>query len=134
MEEDTSDKVIQDLENMDIDDLRLMARQNDLRYDGTKSNLLSRIKTHFGYPSHEGKISNLSGAASSSSSTAQPSTSASRATETAGTTRTASAEVPHGFVKDVVVGLEALKEMSHLKTKEPLLDPNLETGEASGKV
>ena len=129
MEEDTSEKVIKDLEDMETDDLRLMARQNDLSYNGPKSELLSRIKAHFG-------ISDLSGAASLSSSKAEPSTSAtaSKATGTDSKTRTASAEALHGFVKEVAVGLEALKEMSNLKTNKPLLDLNLETGEASGKV
>ena len=32
-----------------MNDLRLMARQNDLSYNGTKSELLSTIAKHFGY-------------------------------------------------------------------------------------
>ena len=101
MEEDTSEKLIKDLEGMEIDDLRLMARQNDLSYNGTKSQLLSRIKTHFGYQSQKmfnqesnkkkENTSNFSGAASSFLSTAGPSTSA---------TGTASAEFLRGFVKE----------------------------------
>ena len=86
MEEDTSEKVIKDLENLEVDDLRLMARQNELSYNGTKSELLSRIKTHFGYPNPEGKIS----------STTEPSTSET-VSRVAGM---ASAEVLPGFVKD----------------------------------
>ena len=100
------EEVIHDLDNMEIDDLRLLARQNDLRYDGTKSELLLRIKVHFGCPNekmyiqessqNKAEIFNLSGATSSSLSTAGPSTSAtdSRATGMS------SAEVLPGFVKD----------------------------------
>ena len=112
------EEVIYDLENMEIDDLRLLARQNDLCYDGTKSELLLRIKAHFGCQNekmyiqessrNEREIFNFSGAASSSLSTAGPSTSAtdSRATGMA------SAEVLPGFVKDVGIGLETIKKAS----------------------
>ena len=112
------EEVIHDLEDMELRDLRLLARQNDLSYNGTKSELLLRIKSHFGCQNekmyiqesskNKGEIFNFSGAASSSLFTAVPSTSAtdSRATGMA------SAEVLPGFVKDVVIGLEATKKAS----------------------
>ena len=46
---DTSEKVLNDLDKLDIDDLRLMARQNGLCFDGEKIELLNRIKTSFGF-------------------------------------------------------------------------------------
>ena len=49
MAEDTNEKVLHDLDLMEISDLRLMARQNDLRFDGTRAELLSRIKAEFGF-------------------------------------------------------------------------------------
>ena len=49
MAEDTSEKVLHDLDLLEIDDLRIMARQNGLQFDGTKAELLSRIKAVFGF-------------------------------------------------------------------------------------
>ena len=107
------EEVIHDLENMEIDDLRLLARQNDLCYDGTKRELLLRIKAHFGCQNEKMYIQESSqnkgkGAALSSLSTAGPSTTAtdSRASGMA------SAEVLPGFVKDVVICLETIKKAS----------------------
>ena len=100
------EEVIHDLENMETDDLRLLARQNDLRYDGTKSELLLRIKANFGCQNekmyiqessqNEEDIFNFSSAASSFLSTAGPSTSATDSKATG----TASAEVLGGFLKE----------------------------------
>ena len=60
MAEDTNEKVIRDLALMEIDDLRFMARQNDLQFDGTKAELLSRIKAAFGFENEaSGKVSRL---------------------------------------------------------------------------
>ena len=89
------EEVIHDLENMEIDDLRFLARQNDLCYNGTKSELLLRIKVHFGCPNEKMYIQESS-AASSSLSTAGPSTSATDSKATG----TASAEVLGGFLKE----------------------------------
>ena len=49
MEEDTSEEVLFDLDQMDISDLRLMARQNNLSTDGERLDLLSRIRESFGF-------------------------------------------------------------------------------------
>ena len=49
MAEDSSEKVMHDLDLLEIDDLRIMARQNDLQFDGTRAELLSRIKAAFGF-------------------------------------------------------------------------------------
>ena len=49
MAEDTSEKVLHDLDLLEIDDLRIMARQNGLQFEGTKAELLSRIKIMFGF-------------------------------------------------------------------------------------
>jgi hypothetical protein len=129
MTEDTSEKVMHDLNLMETADLRLMARQNNLSFDGTKDQLLSRIKAAFGYGNEkEEKVSKINeskrASALSSSSTAGPTTSA-----------TAQTTLPR-FVTDLEVedededvDLDALR-----KRKKPRLDLNLEAGEASGKV
>ena len=49
MAEDTSEKVLHDLDLLEIDDLRIMARQNGLQFEATKAELLSRIKIMFGF-------------------------------------------------------------------------------------
>ena len=49
MAEDSSEKVMNDLELLEIDDLRFMARQNDLQFGGTRAELLSRIKVAFDF-------------------------------------------------------------------------------------
>ena len=46
---DTTEKVLNDLDKLEIDDLRLMARQNGLSYDGEKIELLNRIKRCLGF-------------------------------------------------------------------------------------
>ena len=46
---DSWEKVMHDLDLLEIDDLRIMARQNDLQFDGTRAELLSRIKVAFGF-------------------------------------------------------------------------------------
>ena len=49
MAEDTSEKVLDDLNKLEIDDLRLMASQSGLPFDGEKIELLERIKLCFGF-------------------------------------------------------------------------------------
>ena len=49
MDEDSSEEVLFDLDQMDISDLRLMARQNDLSTEGGRAALLSRIRESFGF-------------------------------------------------------------------------------------
>ena len=50
MAEDTSEqKVLGDLNKLEINDLRLLASQSGLRFDGEKIELLERIKLCFGF-------------------------------------------------------------------------------------
>ena len=50
MAEDTSEKeLLDDLNKLEIDDLRLLASQSGLRFDGEKIELLERIKLCFGF-------------------------------------------------------------------------------------
>ena len=50
MAEDASEKeLLDDLNKLEIDDLRLLASQSGLRFDGEKIELLERIKLCFGF-------------------------------------------------------------------------------------
>ena len=49
MAEDSRDKVLYDLDQLALNDLRLMAKQNDLDFNGSKKQVLARIKAHFGF-------------------------------------------------------------------------------------
>ena len=126
MAEDTNEKVLHNLNLLETDDLRLMARQNNLSFAGTKDQLLSRIKVAFGYGDEkEEKVSKINESKrAASSSAAGPTTSA-----------TAQTTLPR-FVTDSAVenedediDLDALR-----KRKKPMHDLNLEASEVSGKV
>ena len=124
MAEDTREKVLHDLNLMETNNLRLMARQNHLRFDGTKDQLLSRIKAAFGYGDEkEEKVSKINQSKRAASSS------------TAGPTTSAQTTLPR-FVTDSAVenedediDFDALR-----KRKKPMHDLNLEASEVSGKV
>ena len=108
MEEDTSEKVLFDLDLMDISDLRLMARQNNVSTDGDRHALLSRIRESFGFDFDdqiEVAVSSVSDSRSAKTKRLaegpeQPAKKAkkvpSSSTVTSATTRTSSAEVRPG--------------------------------------
>ena len=53
VEEDTVDKVLSDLENLDTPELRLMCSRRNLSSDGDKSDFLIRLKSFFGLESKD---------------------------------------------------------------------------------
>ena len=51
VEEDTVEKVLSDLENLDTAELRVMCSQRNLSSDGDKSDFLIRLKSFFEFES-----------------------------------------------------------------------------------
>ena len=128
MEEDNSDdreRVLFDLDKMNLTDLRLMAHQNDLSTEGGRVSVLSRIRRSFGFDFDDQiEVAIASGTAGSSKTTSEEPVgkrakkSPSSSTSTSATT--SSAEVQPGF------GQEEDGDMSWRKRKQPLQDLNLE--------
>ena len=135
---ESGEQVLFELELMKIEDLQLMAWQNDLSTEGDRVSLISRIKESFGFGPNQSFVSNTDTNIAAESSSSTPSSA------TAATTRSNVAKVLPRFDEnwstlefpddDETVGLDSLKEISRQKRKEPLFDINLEAGEASGKV
>ena len=142
---DTGEQVLFELDLMKIENLQLMAWQNELSTEGDRNSLINRIRESFGFgflsktdANEEDKQKFSSASIASTSSLSTPSSA------TPAATGTKSAESLPGFVEnlsnleipDEDIGLE---EISRLKRKEPLLDLSLEAGEteetsSSGKV
>ena len=135
---ETSEQVLFELDLMNLEDLRLMAWQNDLSTEGERISLISRIKESFGFESSTATNEDdkqRSSSASIMSSLSTPSSATAAATGAGSLPQFgenwSNLKIPD---EDQDVGLESLKNVSQPKRKEPLLDLNLEAGEGSGKV
>ena len=134
MEEDNDnceserEKVLFDLDEMNLTDLRLMAHQNGLSTEGGRVSVLSRLRQSFGFDFDDQiEVAMASGTAGSSKTTSEkpvkqePVAKRAKKSPSTSTSATASsAEVQPGF------GQEEDGDMSRRKRNQPLLDRNLE--------
>ena len=134
MEEDTSEEVCFDLDQMDLIDLRLMARQNDLSDEGGRVALLSRIRESFGFDfddqiqvtvesgSSKTRSENTKGLVEQDPVAKRAKKAPSLSTSTSATTGTSRA----GTSTSATTGTSTAEDLSQRKRKQPLLDLNLE--------
>jgi hypothetical protein len=127
--EDTGEpdeQVLFELDLMKIEDLQLMAWQNELSTEGDRVSLISRIKDSFGFGRNQSFVSNADTNIAAKSSSSTPSSAPTMSNSAKVLPRFdedwSTLEIPD---EDEAVGLDFPREMSR---------QNLEAGEASGKV